>query len=431
MPFEQGADARRRIAVIGAGISGMGAAYHLAEKNTVCLFEAEPRLGGHARTIVAGKHGDQPVDTGFIVFNYHTYPHLIRLFEDLNVPVAPSNMSFGVSARGGRFEYALNSIDSVFAQRMNAVNPRFLRMVRDILTFNKKSEAAIRPDMTIGDLVSNLGLGSWFVKHYLTPFSGAIWSTPKVRILDFPAETMVKFFRNHGILDWNENHQWYTVRGGSVQYVARLASAVEKRGVDIRLSAATQAVRRTPFGVEVKVAGAEWEQFDDVVFATHADDTLKMLDDATGVEQTALSSIKYQPNRAILHADTNAMPKRRKVWSSWCHVENAIGEDAPIELTYWMNSLQPIPEDDPLFVTLNSQGTIRDELIHDETVFRHPVFDRAAVTAQDTVRAINGQNRTWFCGAWMRHGFHEDGLASAVEVANLIAAEEQMDLAAE
>ncbi len=431
MPLEHGPGARRRIAVIGAGISGLGAAYHLAKSNMVTLFEAEPRLGGHARTIIAGKRQDQPVDTGFIVFNYQTYPNLIQLFDDLDVPVAPSNMSFGVSTRGGRFEYALNSIDSIFAQRLNAMNPRFLRMVRDIVTFNKRAEGAAQPDMTIGDLVSNLGLGSWFVRHYLTPFSGAIWSTPKLRILDFPADTMVQFFRNHGILDWNENHQWYTVRGGSVEYVKRLAAAIENRGVDIRLNAETQAVRRTPFGVEIKTSGSEWELFDDVVFATHADDTLAMLSDATGVEQTALSSITYQPNRAVLHADTNAMPRRRKVWSSWCHVENGADEDAPIELTYWMNSLQPIPEDDPLFVTLNAQGTIRDELIHDETTFRHPVFDRAAVTAQETVRAINGQNRTWFCGAWMRHGFHEDGLASAVEVANLIAAEESMDIAAE
>ncbi len=431
MPFEERGTTARRIAVIGAGISGMGAAYHLAEENHVVLFEAEKRLGGHARTIIAGKNGDQPVDTGFIVFNYHTYSHLIELFDKLDVPVTESNMSFGVSTRGGRFEYALNSVDAIFAQRRNIANPRFLRMVRDILTFNKQAEGALRPGMTIGDLVERLGLGQWFVRHYLTPFSGAIWSTPKLRILDFPAETMVKFFRNHGILDWNENHQWYTVKGGSVEYVKRLAANIEARGVDIRLGAETQAVRRTPFGVEVKCAHDDWESFDDVVFATHADDTLKLLSDATGVEQTALSAIRYQPNRAVLHADTNAMPKRRKVWSSWCHVENGTGEDAPIELTYWMNSLQPIPHDDPLFVTLNAQGQIRDELIYDETVFRHPVFDQAAVTAQDTVRAINGQHRTWFCGAWMRHGFHEDGLASAFEVSQLIAAEAQMGLAAE
>ncbi len=431
MPFESGTDARRRIAVVGAGISGMGAAYHLAAKNTVCLLEAEPRLGGHARTVIAGKRGDQPVDTGFIVFNEHTYPNMVRLFDELDVPVAESNMSFGVSARGGRFEYALNSIDSIFAQRRRAFDPRFLRMVRDIMAFNKRAEATVTPGMTIGDLVSALGLGRWFVDHYLTPFSGAIWSTPKVRILDFPADTMVQFFRNHGILDWNDNHQWYTVDGGSVEYVRRLGAAMEARGVDIRLNARTEAVRRTSLGVEIKVAGADWEPFDDVVFATHADDTLRLLTDATGVEQTALSAVTYQPNRAVLHADTNAMPKRRKVWSSWCHVASGPGADAPIELTYWMNSLQPIPQDDPLFVTLNAQGTIREELIHDETVFRHPVFDQAAVTAQDTVRAINGQNRTWFCGAWMRHGFHEDGLASAVEVANLIEAQSQMGLAAE
>ena len=431
MPFEERGTTARRIAVIGAGISGLGAAYHLSETNQVVLFEAEMRVGGHARTIIAGKRGDQPVDTGFIVFNYQTYPHLIELFEKLDVPIAPSRMSFGVSTRGGRFEYALNSLDTIFAQRRNAANPRFLRMVRDIVHFNKNAEATLAPGMTIGDLVDQLRLGSWFVRHYLTPFSGAIWSTPKLRLLDFPADTMVKFFRNHGILDWNENHQWYTVKGGSVEYVNRLAANIEARGVDIRLSAETQAVRRTPFGVEVKCAGGAWEPFDDVVFATHADDSLRLLSDATGVEQTALSSIRYQPNRAVLHADTNAMPKRRKVWSSWCHVETGTGEDAPIELTYWMNSLQPIPEDDPLFVTLNAQGQIRDELIHDETVFRHPVFDRAAVTAQDTVRAINGQHRTWFCGAWMRYGFHEDGLASAFEVANLIKAEAKMGLAAE
>ena len=431
MPFEVRGTPARRIAVIGGGISGMGAAYHLAERNHVVLFEAENRLGGHARTIVAGKRGDQPVDTGFIVFNYQNYPHLTALFDKLDVPVTESSMSFGVSARGGRMEYALNSIDSVFAQRRHLAHPNFLRMVRDIVTFNKRAEGAIQPGMTIRDLVASLGLGIWFLKYYLTPFSGAIWSTPKLRILDFPAETMVRFFRNHGILDWNENHQWYTVKGGSIEYVNRLAASMAARGVDIRLGADTRAVRRTPYGAEVRVEGGEWEAFDDVVFATHADQTLALLSDATGVEQTALSAIRYQPNTAVLHADTSVMPKRRKVWSSWSHVENGLGADAPIQLSYWMNSLQPIPQDDPLFVTLNDQGTIREDLIHDETVFRHPVFDMAAVTAQDTVRAINGQNRTWFCGAWMRNGFHEDGLASAVEVAGLIAAEANMDLAAE
>ena len=431
MPFEYRGTTAKRIAVIGGGISGMGAAHYLSKSHRVVLFESENRLGGHARTVVAGRNGDQPVDTGFIVFNKANYPHLVDLFEELDVPVVESDMSFGVSARGGRLEYGLASVDAVFAQRRHLAHPAFLRMVRDIVTFNKRAEGVVTPQMTIGDLVRALGLGSWFTRYYLTPFSGAIWSTPKLGILDFPAAAMVRFFRNHGILDWNENHQWYTVQGGSVQYVSRLQSSLDGRGVDLRLGAQVQGVRRTAFGIEVRTAGDQWEQFDDVVFATHSDQTLALLSDATGVERTALGAIRYQPNRAILHADTTAMPKRRKVWSSWSHVENGAAEDDPIALTYWMNSLQPIPHDDPMFVTLNDTGRIREDLIYDEATFHHPVFDLAAVAAQDTVRAINGQNRTWFCGAWMRNGFHEDGLASAFEVAGLIEAEAAMGLAAE
>lgn len=431
MPFETRGKTAKRIAVIGGGISGMGAAHFLAKSNHVVLFEAEKRLGGHARTVIAGKRGNQPVDTGFIVFNKPNYPHLVALFDELGVEAVESDMSFGVSARNGRMEYALASVDTVFAQRRHLMHPSFLRMIRDILTFNKKSESSLQPNMTIGDLVRTLGLGSWFTRYYLTPFSGAIWSTPKLGILDFPAPAMIRFFRNHGILDWNENHQWYTVKGGSAQYVSRLQGSLETRGVDVRLGAEIQGVRRTPFGVEVRAEGGEWESFDDVVFATHSDQTLALLDDATGIERTALAAIRYQPNRAILHCDVTAMPKRRKVWSSWSHVENGAGEDAPIALTYWMNSLQPIPYDDPMFVTLNDTGQVREETIYDETTFMHPVFDRTAVAAQDTVRAINGQNHTWFCGAWMRNGFHEDGLASAYDVAQGFQAMAAMRLAAE
>jgi predicted NAD/FAD-binding protein len=431
MPFEERGAAAKRIAVIGGGISGMGAAYRLAEEAHVVLFESESRLGGHARTIIAGKRGDQPVDTGFIVFNNQNYPHLTALFKALDVPVAKSDMSFGVSARQGRLEYALNSVDAVFAQRRNVARPAFLRMVGDIQRFNREAMATVRPGMSIGDLVAKLGLGSWFRDYYLTPFSGAIWSTPKRRILDFPADAMVRFFKNHGILDWHENHQWYTVEGGSIEYVRRLQHAIETRGVDLRLSAGVEGVRRRAFGADVRCAGGEWEPFDAVVFATHSDVTLKLLADPTGVERTALSAVRYQPNRAVLHGDTSVMPKRRKVWSSWTYVESGNDPEAPIDLTYWMNSLQPIPDDDPLFVTLNRDAPIREELIHDETVFHHPVYDAAALAAQDTIRAINGQNRTWFCGAWMRNGFHEDGLASAVEVAGLLAEENRVAFAAQ
>lgn len=417
MPFENPGNAPRRIAVIGGGISGMAAAHMLADSNSVVLFEAEGRLGGHARTMLAGKRGDQPVDTGFIVFNRVNYPHLVRLFEKLDVPVTESSMSFGASIDGGRIEYGLASLDAIFAQRRNAANPRFLRMIRDIVHFNKRAEAtATDPAMTIRDLLATLGTGSYFRDHYITPFSGAIWSTPTAGILDFPAQALVRFFRNHALLGYEGQHQWYTVKGGSIQYVTRLQHAMRDQGVDIRVSSPIAAVKREAGAVLVRAIGGEWELFDDVVFATHSDQTLKLLSDPTPEERAALSAVRYQPNEAVLHADTSMMPKSRKVWSSWSYVEPKGGAGSKIDLTYWMNSLQPIPQDDPLFVTLNTNRAIDDRLVHDVTTFHHPVFDVAALAAQDTIRAMNGTHATWFCGAWMRNGFHEDGFASAVDV---------------
>ncbi len=418
--------------MIGAGISGLGAAHMLADDHRIVLFEAEGRLGGHARTVMAGRRGDQPVDTGFIVFNYVNYPHLARLFADLGVPVAKSNMSFSASIGGGRLEYALNDLNAIFGQRKNILDPRYWGMLRDITRFNAGAvAAAAEPGLTIGGLIEKLRLGAWFRDYYLLPFSGAIWSTPKEGILDFPAWAMVRFFENHALLGYEGQHQWYTVQGGSVEYVRRLGEALFRRGVDIRLGAPVDAVRRTPVGVEVKAKGAEWEAFDEVVFATHSDQTLGMLSDATGVERTALSAIRYQPNEAVLHADPAMMPKRRHCWASWNYTEARDKTSEKIDLTYWMNSLQPIPKEDPLFVTLNSTRAIREELIHDTATFHHPVYDLAALAAQDTVRAINGQNATWFCGAWMKNGFHEDGLASAVDVVEAMRNEDAMGIAAE
>lgn len=432
MPFETRRAAPKRIAVIGAGISGMAAAYLLSRDHAVTLYEAETRLGGHARTVVAGKRGDQPVDTGFIVFNYATYPHLTALFDDLDVPVAKSNMSFGVSIDGGRIEYALNDGLSVLAQKRNVLRPAFIRMIRDILRFNSQAPNVARdPSMTIGDLLDRLGTGPWFRDCYILPFSGAIWSTPTAEILDFPAQAMLRFFEHHGLLDPKKNHQWYTVQGGSIEYVRRLGARLDAQGVDVRLGAPIAGVRRTGGNVEVRAEGAEWEGYDDVVFATHSDQALAMLSDATGVERTALSAVRYQENRAVLHADTNLMPKRKRAWASWVYTEAKGPKPDRIGVSYWMNSLQPIPKDDPMFVTLNATQPIREELIYDQVDFAHPVYDLAALAAQDTVRAINGQNGTWFCGAWMRNGFHEDGFASAVAVAEAMAAEDGMALAAE
>ena len=416
MPFETLNAAPRRVAVIGGGIAGMAAAYLLAGEAQVVLFEADGRLGGHARTVLAGKRGDQPVDTGFIVFNRVNYPHLVKLFTDLDVPVADSNMSFGASLQGGRMEYALASLDAVFATRRNIVNPKFLRMLRDILHFNKHAEAAAQnPALTIGELLRDLGTGDYFRDYYILPLSGAIWSTPVQGILDFPAQAMIAFFKNHALLGVTGQHQWYTVQGGSVEYVRRLQAYLVAQGVDIRLGARVAGVQRGD-GVQVRCEAAEWEAFDDVIFAAHADDTLAILADASPDERSTLSAVRYQPNEAVLHADENVMPKNRKVWSSWVYCEPAGPKPDRIDLTYWMNSLQPIPKDDPLFVTLNATQSIRDHLIHDTVTFRHPVYDVAAVKAQTTIRTMNGTRNTWFCGAWMRSGFHEDGFQSAVDV---------------
>jgi len=417
MPFETSAGPPSRIAVIGGGISGMAAAHLLAEDSAVVLYEAEGRLGGHARTKLAGKRGDQPVDTGFIVFNRVNYPHLVRLFEKLDVPTARSDMSFGASINGGWLEYGLKDLNAMFAQRMNVARPRYARLIRDILHFNKHGLAlANDPAMTVGDLLGRLGTGDWFRDYYLLPMSGAIWSTPSLGILDFPAQAMMRFFQNHALLSARNQHQWYTVQGGSVEYVRRLQVALVGQGVDLRLGAAVQAVSRVAGGVLVRARGAEVELFDEVVFATHADDTLRLLTDPTPAERAALGAVRYQPNTAVLHADPAMMPRSKRAWASWVYVQDQGDATDCIHLTYWMNSLQPIPADDPLFVTLNPPRAIRDALIHDTVTFRHPVYDLGTLRAQGEIRAMNGAANTWFCGAWMRHGFHEDGFASAVDV---------------
>jgi len=423
----------QRIAVIGAGISGMSAAYMLSKQHRVTLFEAEPRLGGHARTVLAGKRGDQPVDTGFIVFNHANYPYLTALFDQLDVPITPSNMSFGASIDGGRMEYALTSLDALFAQRRHIASPGFLSMVRDILKFNKHGlrVASEDPTLTLGQFLERLGTGKWFRDYYLLPFSGAIWSTPTEQIMDFPAHAMLDFFRNHALLSATGQHQWYTVQGGSTQYVQRLELAMRQRGVEIRLGAPIASVTRRGGQVQVRAQGAEPQVFDQVVFATHSDDSLRLLADASAWEQAQLGAVAYQPNDIVLHADAAMMPKRRKVWASWVYTEDKDAQSDRIDLTYWMNSLQPIPMDDPHFVTLNTKRQIREELIYDQVTLRHPVYDLAALAAQKEIAAGNGAQNTWFCGAWMKNGFHEDGLSSAVDVVQAIEQRSALSVAAE
>ncbi len=426
MPFEQftpehpAMGSGHRIAVIGGGISGMAAAYHLSQTHKVTLFEAEPRLGGHARTVMAGKNGDQPVDTGFIVYNRVNYPHLTRLFEELDVPVVNSDMSFAASIDGGRTEYGLRHARALFGQPGNLLKPGFLRMLRDLLRFNAEAARLADDDsVTLGEFLDTLGMGRWFRDYYITPISGAIWSTPKEEILAFPAQALIRFFRNHHLMQLSGQHQWLTVQGGSIEYVKRLQAALVARGVALRLGTPVESVAR-PAGVVLR-AGGEAHSFDEVVFATHSDDTLRMLSDPSDAEGKALGAVKYQPNNAVLHADESVMPKRRITWSSWNYVEHIGHKGGPIDLTYWMNSLQPIPETDPHFVTLNSRVQIDERLVYDRVTFRHPVYDLAALAAQKQIAGFNGMRGTWFCGAWMKNGFHEDGYASAMDVVDAIA----------
>ena len=417
MPFEFPHTQSKNIAVIGAGISGMGAAHLLAKSHSVTLFESEKRLGGHARTVMAGKNMDKPVDTGFIVFNYANYPRMAQLFDTLDVPVIKSDMSFGVSVHSGKFEYALRTLNSLYGQRLNLIRPKYHRMILDIIKFNKSAENSLEgPDMSLRDLLDKIGTGEWFRDYYILPFSGAIWSSSMGQMLDFPAEALIRFFKNHNLLATSGHHQWYTVKGGSIEYVKPLEQDMLKRGVKICKGSIVKGVKRTPSGVEIRVNGDEWQRFDSVVMASHSDQSLRMLEDPTEDETNLLSAIKYQKNHAFLHSDEVVMPKRKRCWSSWVYASDEINDVKPLGVSYWMNRLQPISGSQNFFQSLNPTREIKQELIYDQKVFMHPVFDRKAIDAQKKFNTIQGRNNTWYCGAWLRNGFHEDGYSSAVDI---------------
>jgi predicted NAD/FAD-binding protein len=426
MPLDARSSQRPRIAVVGGGITGLSAALDLAPHARVTLIEAAPRLGGHARTVLAGRHGERPVDTGFIVFNHATYPHLARLFTDLEVPIERSDMSFGVSLDGGRFEYALRSLGSLFAQRRRALDPRFLRMIGDILRFNARAEAvaeAAPEEMTLDELLDALGMGRWFRERYLRPLTGAIWSTPEAEMGAFPARALIRFMRNHALMSAGGQHQWFTVSGGSREYVRRIEARLRAAAVEIRTGCLVRCISRQAGRASVHLAGGGTVEVDEVVLAVHADTALSLLESPTPAERRLLGAIRFQDNRAVLHGDEALMPRRRAVWSSWVYQGDRREDGRRIGVSYWMNRLQNIPESDPLFVTLNPVRAPREEAIYDEHVFRHPVFDAAALAAQRRLPDIQGMNGTWFAGAWARNGFHEDGIAAARRVTRALLAE--------
>ena len=408
---------RRKVAVIGSGISGLGAAWLLSRAHDVVLFEAADRPGGHARTVTARTGGrDIPVDTGFIVFNRVNYPHLCQLFERLDVPTCRSDMSFAVSVNGGELEYGGRDIRAALAQPTNALKPRFWRMIRDIMTFNRTAlaDASDKPDLTLGELIRHRRLGPWFERYYLLPMSGAIWSTPRAEMLNFPACVLTRFFENHGLLSVNGQHDWWTVDGGSRNYVSKLIASMS---AELRLRAPVEAVTRRQDGVDVRAAGQEAERFDTVVFACHADTALAILGDADPDERSILGRIPFRRNRIVLHTDAGLMPRRRRCWSSWVYLANSQIDEERASVTYWMNSLQNISNDTPIFATLNPAVPIEESRILDDHSFDHPQYDAGTIAAQAALPSIQGRAETWYCGAWTGTGFHEDGIASAVRVA--------------
>ena len=409
---------RKNIAIIGTGISGLGAAYLLNPHHAITVYEKNATLGGHSRTMeVKTDDGIVPVDTGFIVYNEKNYPHLTGLFNHLNVPTQDSEMSFGVSIDNHWLEYGTQLAHHIVAQKRNLLRPSFWGMMRDILKFNKHAEAYITDprDLSLGECLDELKMGAWFRNYYLLAMGAAIWSTPATKMSDFPARTFLQFFKNHGLLTLLDHPQWRTIEGGSREYVRRISADFTE---NIKLKCGAKKVRRTKAAIEVEDEHGETRTYDEVVFACHSDQALRMLDAPTDNEQQILGNIHYQPNTGVLHRDYSFMPKRKGAWSSWVYLSETRKDTSNnVSLSYWMNNLQPLKTKQDIIVTLNPHRAPDPDLTYDTHVFHHPVFDGPAIAAQKRIPEIQGVDRIWYCGAWQRYGFHEDGLLSAVMVA--------------
>jgi predicted NAD/FAD-binding protein len=426
-----------RIAVVGAGIAGLGCSYALlaharasgAPQPHVTLYEAAPRLGGHTNTVDVTLDGTRhPVDTGFLVFNHRTYPNLLRLFDELGVPTTASDMSFSASVPVAgpfgtrRLEWSGSSLDTVFAQRRNLASPAFLGMLSDLLRFNRQASriatrAAPAYGLSLGEFLDLHRYGVPFRDWYLLPMAAAIWSCPVATMLAYPVQTFVRFCHNHGLLQVAGRPQWFTVRGGARQYVQKIAARLP----DVRVNEPVHAVSRTPSG-PVRVASRHGAAlYDHVVLACHSDQARRLLRDADADERAVLSAVGYQPNRALLHTDTRLMPADRKVWSAWNYLSDGAADGATrVSVTYLLNRLQPLPFTTPLFVSLNPLREPDPASVIAGFDYAHPVFDAAAIDAQLRLPSVQGRGGVWFAGAWTGYGFHEDGLKSGLAVAGAL-----------
>lgn len=411
---------QRAIAVIGSGVAGLSAAWLLARRHRVTLFEKDSWAGGHSNTVeVETKEGPIPVDTGFIVYNERNYPNLVALFDHLGVTTKPSDMSFSASLRDGALEYSSDGINRIFGQRTNLVRPQFWSLLRNIVRFYARArdhaERDDVEDITLGAFLDGSGFSRSLAEDHVLPMCAAIWSTTSDGIRDMPLRSYLRFFSSHGLLDIGSYFEWRTVVGGSREYVKRLRAPLGEKAL---IGRGARRIVRGSAGVQVEDTAGMRHRFDDVVIATHADQALALLADADPAERSVLGNFRYTTNEAILHGDASLMPQRRRVWSSWNYVERSTGtRTRALHLTYWMNRLQGIPERHPLFVTLNPHREPRADTIRGVFNYEHPVYDRTALAGQSALWEIQGRRNTWFCGSYFGYGFHEDALQSGLATA--------------
>jgi predicted NAD/FAD-binding protein len=410
-----------KIAVIGSGISGNVAAYHLNKTHDITVYEANDYIGGHTHTHDIRHKGKQyPVDTGFIVFNHKTYPNFIALLDELGVEEQLSTMSFGVKCDKTGLEYMGSTINSLFAQRRNIFRPSFWRMILDILRFNREATNLLQAssdDISLGDYLEQHKYSAVFINHYLVPMAAAVWSADLKLMFDFPARYLIRFFHNHGLLSVNDRPDWYVIKGGSKTYARALIRAFKDK---IKLSTPVTQVERIDGGVRVTSSEGE-ETFDAVFFACHSDQALKMIKSPTDTEKQTLGAIKYQDNEVVLHTDASVMPKRKIAWAAW-NYHLLEGDQSRVPVTYNMNILQSLDCEDQFCVTLNNTDAIDQSKVLKRLNYHHPIYTKESVAAQARHAEIN-TDRFYFCGAYWRYGFHEDGVVSALEAIKRFEAE--------